>query len=59
MDWSPQIIVKAEDAQSVPTSVTALKTFDTGFPDTKATVHLLVHMLLTFVKNGQQKVVIN
>ena len=38
MDWSPHIVVKAEDAQSVPTSVTALKTFGIGFPDTKATV---------------------
>ena len=48
MDWSPQIIVKAEDAQSVPTSVTALKTFDTGFPDTKATVHCIGSYALDF-----------
>ena len=41
MDWSPHIVVKAEDVQSVPTSVTALKTFRTGFPDTKATVHCI------------------
>ena len=41
MDWSPHIVVKAEDAQSVPTAVTALKTFSTGFPDTKATVHCI------------------
>ena len=41
MDWSPQIVVKAEDAQSVPTAVTALKTFDTGFPNTKTTVHCI------------------
>ena len=41
MDWSPHIVVKAEDAQSVPTSVTALKTFGIGFPDTKATIHCI------------------
>ena len=50
MDWSPQIIVKAEDAQSVPTSVTALKTFDTGFPDTKATVHCIGAKAFPFCK---------
>ena len=38
MDWLPHIVVKAEDDVSIPTSVTALKTFSTGFPDTKATV---------------------
>ena len=41
MDWLPQIVVKAEDDVSIPTSVAALKTFSTGFPDTKATVHCL------------------
>ena len=55
MDWSPQIIVKAEDAQSVPTSVTALKTFDTGFPDTKATVHCIGSNALDFCKQWAAK----
>ena len=55
MDWSPQIIVKAEDAQSVPTSVTALKTFDTGFPDTKATVHCIGSYALDFCKQWTAK----
>ena len=55
MDWSPQIIVKAEDAQSVPTSVTALKTFDTGFPDTKATVHCIGCNALDFCKQWAAK----
>ena len=41
MDWLPQIVVKAEDSVSLPTSVSALKTFATGFPDTKATVHCI------------------
>ena len=50
MDWSPQIIVNAEDAQSVPTSVTALKTFGIGFPDTKATVHCIGKHALDFCK---------
>ena len=40
-------------------SVTALKTFDTGFPDTKATVHCIGSKHLTSVNSGQQKVVIN
>jgi len=48
MDWSPQIIVKAEDAQSVPTAVTALKTFSTGFPNTKATVHCIGNYAIDF-----------
>ena len=55
MDWSPQIIVKAEDAQSVLTSVTALKTFDTGFPDTKATVHCIGNNGLDFCKQWAAK----
>ena len=55
MDWSPQIIVKAEDAQSVPTSVTALKTFDTGFPDIKATVHCIGSNALDFCKQWAAK----
>ena len=55
MDWSPQIIVKAEDAQSVLTSVTALKTFDTGFPDTKATVHCIGNSALDFCKQWTAK----
>ena len=55
MDWSPHIIVKAEDAQSVPTSVTALKTFDTGFPDTKATVHCIGNSALDFCKQWAAK----
>ena len=41
MDWLPHIVVKAEDDVSIPTSVAALKTFSTGFPDTKATVHCI------------------
>ena len=55
MDWSPQIIVKAEDTQSVLTSVTALKTFDTGFPDTKATVHCIGNSALDFCKQWAAK----
>ena len=55
MDWSPHIVVKAEDAQSVPTSVTALKTFDTGFPDTKATVHCIGNSALDFCKQWTAK----
>tara|TARA_B100002019_G_scaffold73498_1_gene63501 strand:+ start:141 stop:920 length:780 start_codon:yes stop_codon:yes gene_type:complete len=55
MDWSPHIIVKAEDAQSVSTSVTALKTFDTGFPDTKATVHCIGNSALDFCKQWAAK----
>jgi hypothetical protein len=55
MDWSPHIVVKAEDAQSVPTSVTALKTFDTGFPDTKATVHCIGNNGLDFCKQWAAK----
>ena len=50
MDWSPQIIVNAEDSNSIPTSVTALKTFSTGFPDTKATVHCIGSHGFDFVK---------
>ena len=50
MDWSPHIVVKAEDVQSVPTSVTALKTFSTGFPDTKATVHCIGMKASAFCK---------
>ena len=50
MDWSPQIIVNAEDGNSVATSVTALKTFNTGFPDTKATVHCIGSHGFDFVK---------
>jgi hypothetical protein len=55
MDWSPHIVIKAEDAQSVPTSVTALKTFDTGFPDTKATVHCIGNSALDFCKQWAAK----
>ena len=55
MDWSPHIVVKAEDAQSVSTSVTALKTFDTGFPDTKATVHCIGNNGLDFCKQWAAK----
>ena len=50
MDWSPQIIVKAEDSNSIPTSVTALKTFETGFPDHKATVHCIGNFGYDLVK---------
>ena len=50
MDWSPQIIVKAEDDISIPSSVTALKTFSTGFPDTKATVHCIGSKAFPFCK---------
>ena len=50
MDWSPQIVVKAEDDVSISTSVTALKTFATGFPDAKATVHCIGRKGHTFCK---------
>ena len=50
MDWSPQIVVKAEDDVSIPTSVTALKTFSTGFPDHKAVVHCVGVKALDFCK---------
>ena len=50
MDWLPQIVVKAEDSVSLPTSVSALKTFATGFPDTKATVHCIGLKARTFCK---------
>ena len=50
MDWSPQIIVKAEDSNSIPTSITALKTFETGFPDHKATVHCIGNFGYDLVK---------
>ena len=55
MDWSPHIIVKAEDAQSVPTAVTALKTFNTGFPNTKATVHCIGNNALNICKEWAAK----
>ncbi len=55
MDWSPHIIVKAEDAQSVPTAVAALKTFNTGFPNTKATVHCIGNNALDFCKEWAAK----
>ena len=55
MDWSPQIIVNAEDGNSVATSVTALKTFSTGFPDDKATVHCIGNYGLDFVKEWVSK----
>ena len=41
MDWLPHIVVKAEDDASVKTATTALRTFDTGFPGHKATVHCI------------------
>tara|TARA_B100000424_G_scaffold261552_1_gene246646 strand:- start:27 stop:803 length:777 start_codon:yes stop_codon:yes gene_type:complete len=50
MDWSPQIVVRAADDVSIPTSVTALKTFAIGFPDTKATVHCIGEKALPFCK---------
>ena len=50
MDWSPHIVVKAEDDVSIPTSVVALKTFSTGFPDTKATVHCIGMKASAFCK---------
>ena len=50
MDWSPHIVVKAEDDVSIPTSVAALKTFSTGFPDTKATVHCIGMKASAFCK---------
>ena len=50
MDWSPQIIVKAEDSNSIPTSVTAIKTFETGFPDHKATIHCIGNFGYDLVK---------
>ena len=61
MDWSPQIVVKADDANSVPTSVAALKTFSIGFPDDRATVHCIGREALSFVKEwaleGDHKVI--
>ena len=51
MDWSPQIVVGAEDDSSVATSVTALKTFNIGFPDHKATVHVIGFSASAFVKS--------
>ena len=51
MDWSPQIVVGAEDNSSVATSVTALKTFNIGFPDHKATVHVIGFSASAFVKS--------
>ena len=61
MDWSPQIIVKADDSNSVPTSVAALKTFSIGFPDDRATVHCIGREALNFVKRwaleGDHKVI--
>ena len=55
MDWLPQIIVKAEDDQSIPTSVAALKTFSTGFPDHKATVHCIGTKAHAFCKQWTQE----
>jgi hypothetical protein len=55
MDWSPHIVVKAEDVQSVPTSVAALKTFGIGFPDTKATVHCIGIPASTFCKKWAEE----
>ena len=55
MDWSPHIVVKAEDAQSVPTSVAALKTFGIGFPDTKATVHCIGLPAANFCKQWAEE----
>ena len=55
MDWSPHIVVKAEDAQSVPTSVTALKTFGIGFPDTKATIHCIGIPAASFCKQWAEE----
>ena len=55
MDWSPHIVVKAEDAQSVPTSVAALKTFGIGFPDTKATVHCIGRPASDFCKQWAEE----
>ena len=50
MDWLPHIVVRAQDDVSIPTSITALKTFSTGFPDTKATVHCIGEKALPFCK---------
>ena len=41
MDWTPHIVVKVEEESSAQTAVTALKTFSTGFPEHKATVHYI------------------
>tara|TARA_S200000501_G_scaffold219547_1_gene206041 strand:+ start:2830 stop:3624 length:795 start_codon:yes stop_codon:yes gene_type:complete len=41
MTWTPHIIVKIEDDASTPTAITALKTFETGFPEHKAYVHYI------------------
>ena len=38
MTWTPHIIVKIEDDASTHTAITALKTFETGFPEHKAYV---------------------
>ena len=55
MDWLPQIVVNAEDEQSIPTSVAALKTFDIGFPNHKATVHCIGAKAHDFCKNWVAK----
>ena len=41
MDWLPHIVVKVEDEASTQTAITALKTFDIGFPSHKAVVHFI------------------
>ena len=55
MDWSPQIIVTAKDVQSIPTSIAALKTFDIGFPNQKATVHCVGKLPLKVVNEWANK----
>ena len=41
MDWIPHIVVKASKDACAATTTTALKTFETGFPGHKATVHYI------------------
>ena len=41
MDWLPHVVIKAEHDACVKTATTALRTLHVGFPDQKATVHLI------------------
>ena len=41
MEWLPHVVIKAEDDACVKTATTALRTLHVGFPDQKATVHLI------------------
>lgn len=41
MDWLPHVVIKAEHDACIKTATTALRTLHIGFPDQKATVHLI------------------